>query len=398
MKVTIAMIGHNTLTHAGRGMMIVALSAVLAVIFILSLAFWERMGGEMTQTGFILNSEIATYLAESAAAEALAHVLETANSPGTQWYRLFRKRVGILVLNPVRDIPFTPEIATGVFKSIYGDTAGNCETMVLISFKKIASFAEDPAPDAFEKKGSLHLTAIATVGPVCKRLTVIRDIKVVRVSPPAPLNRFRLWARDSGCIPIAGDPGLSSISGYPEEKNIMEHSWNYRLKIEGTTRTCSGYPLCKEKVSRYFASLADFESDTRDAVTGTYHLDGLSFVKSDITLKLEGAVKGTGAIFTPKAYVMVKSLDIPDGSTMGIITGEDNIRVEGHPAEKPLKADLYAPFGTLYTASDTVLSGLVYARKLGSSSLPLLASDPTSAARYHVSVGAQINSWKVTTE
>lgn len=386
-----------------RGMFVVALSAVLAIIFLLSLAMWERMSSELTQTDFILEGEIATYLAESAASEAVAHLIETSNRPGSPWFREFRKRAGTLVLNPVRDKPFTPQTANQIFRETYGRKKKYCRSEVLISFTGVRQFDKDPAPDPLEKRVQLHIQAESVFGRARKKLVIIKDVKVIRVAPPEPLARYTLWLRDRGCLPDKGSLDLArieSLNRHTEAKNIIEKQWSYTIKRNQNVNTMSGYPLCKQKVSRFFSRLPDFEETFKNSRTSTYHLDGLSVLMSDSPIRLSGAAKGSGILFTPFSSFSVNGLNIPDSSIMTLVSGKSDIKLQGYPDTHSAHLHLMAPHGTVYTEATTSIAGTVYARDWNLTGSNRLAPTQEDLARktYYVSIGEQTNSWKVVTE
>ncbi len=392
-----------TASDAARGMFVVALSAVLAIIFLLSLAMWERMSSELTQTGFILEGEIATYLAESAVNEAVAHLIETSNRPGSPWFREFRKRAGTLVLNPVRDKPFTPLTANQVFRETYKRKKKYCRATALISFRGVRQFESDPAPDPLEKRVQLHIQAESVFGKAKKKVSIIKDVKVIRVAPPEPLVQYNLWLKDRGCLPDQGTFDLArieSLNRHTEAKNIIEKQWSYTIKRNQSVNTMSGYPLCKQKVSRLFSRLTDFEETFKNSRTGTYHLDGLSVLMSDSPIRLNGAVKGNGILFTPFTSFSVNGLNIPDSSILTLVSGKSDIMIQGYPDAHPVHLHLMAPHGTVYTEAFTSIAGTVYARDWNLTGSNRLAPTQEDLSRktYFVSIGEQTNSWKAVTD
>lgn len=397
----------------GAGATMVVILVILVVIFILGMSYMNYMKSEAHLTTRMLQNTTAAYLAEAAVDEAVLHVRKRMNEPGEEWHEIFRKPVSELENNPVtKDFP-PVETCNLVSGSV-------CE--VTITFEKVARFQDDPAPVPAnrEKYGALKFFSKVKLGGAEVSVEVKKDVKVVSLRSPPPLNKYTLWLWDARedvppvtsygtkVLPMAktlNSPPESTRPSTLNEPDTADYeamdgssagppSWKYTLSDSPTPH--KRYPLCKQKVSYLYDSWDDFEAYCNEE--NVYRLAGTSVIHYEDSSELNepvrvgGRVIGKGGLIFTAHSVKINNLDVVGWLNIATLFGT-SIHLN-HYSSNPFTGTIAAPFGQFSVNPETArIKGNVYANTWSYSDSTVVEHGQCSED-YVVTLSEQIINWK----
>lgn len=377
----------------GQGAITFVSIIVLLLIFILVFAFINRTTSEARWVNRILRGEVATQLAESMIDEAIWYVRSQMNTPGKLWFDKFRQPGKLPIVQE-----YVPKITINkIVKEDYNPWGQPDEKdfTVQIKFTDIQEFTVDnPCPVNTEKMGTLQITAAVKFRGIEKKVTVCKNIKIVDLSPPPPLDKYTVWIKNEGKIsrPDDFDPALS-LEPLPAEDKTKINRWEYLW--QKTPPPVKGFPFCRYKVSHYFKTLADFKKAFFR--NGTYYLDGIILIGDTApSVIFSGTVKNKGAIFTRHSKIIFNNYGImPGDSFINLVALSSDIQVTG---DTNFEGAIYAPKGQLISGgSFNEFNGPIY-----TNSWPVKKwvkpgirfANETSRERICVTMSNQITLWR----
>ena len=384
----------------GAGATMVVILVILVVIFILGMSYLNYMKSEARLTTRMLQNTTAAYLSEAAIDEAVLHVRKRMNEPGDDWYEIFRKPVSELENNPV-----TKDFSPVETRNFVAGSACN----VTITFEKVTRFKDDPAPDpdGLEKCGALKFVSKVKLGNAEVSVEVKKDVKVVSLAIPAPLDNYTLWLREgegsAGSRKIAGPDAFSGTTPVISLDSVNPGDADYE-KISNWQYTLSGedrdnYPLCKQKASYLFNDLEDYRKYFHNG--NIYKLSGDTVIHSILLpslsspLELNGRMVGNGKLIFTGHVVRLDNL-VVDGTLHLVVLRKLSpslhcVELDGY-AGTPFSGTIAVPDGAIVSSDSAKVSGSVYAKywfyKPGNT---IEFSQPNG---YLVTLSEQIISWK----
>ncbi|MDP7421722.1 MAG: hypothetical protein QGH40_07570, partial [bacterium] len=202
-----------------------------------------------------------------------------------------------------------------------------------------------------------------SVGERMFAVETMREVKVVRLSPPSPLEKYSLWLWKKGKLDKEkelGDGGSILEPLVLKDKEIMNDNWQYYWH-DATKRR---FPLCIQKLSYYYRNVGEFVGQCYNDVTNTFSLSGLMMLGSselDTKLKISGRIQGRGLLITKGVKVDVRPFNIHRDFLFSLADiGGNSITIRGF-GSRLFEGLLYLPYGGLDVENNLEIKGFVYA-------------------------------------
>ncbi len=374
--------------------LMIALGVIMVALFIVNSVFTPYQPSSES-TRFVEN-EIATFLCEAAVEEAVWHVRTEMNNSHADWYPRFRRKD----LSPQLEEYEPHLVKTRLMEEIYGRT---WPINVKIELFNLENFRE-ANQQRVEKKGSLKITAVITLDDSSKKtLQVLKDIKVVNLGTPPPLDEFAVWiwsGDEEGVFPAhrfnvyqEDEERLYLMSDYSDTIRSIRSQWQWSWR--GKVQYKNYYPFNREKISHYCRNWNEFKETFGKNGTDTFFLDGMCMIGDRRGIFLGGQIKTSGTIIAQQAKVVIGKLEIPEGVTFSLVslTG-DKIKINNPYYNKnAFGGSLYAPVGSIVNTMDTIINGVVYAGACYHT--PRIDfKEKYRLPLYHVSMGQQVLVWR----
>lgn len=352
---------------------------VLMVLFSLGFGLIGRMSGETRWIRRIINGEICTTVAEAVVEEMIYSVRSEMNQETSDLYNKLRAP------NPA-PILFEPtKVRESILKDDYDLTHSAVDIKAIISLEDPQPFdtAIDPSPQPGEMKATMKFFASVSIGDVIRKVSVLKDFKIVNLCPPPPLDEYIVWLinekagwpKDQGKFNDLTNPIeklKDSIENLPQniKDRIEQHvlhirqKWRYRW---GSAYS-ENFPFCREKVSHYFKKFKDFEESMCQKGPSNrriYNLDGITVIsEKKRKFKLAGTIRNKGMIISRRTFVQANNIFVPPNSLLSLAVLEDDLYLPGNVSDaQAFRGAVYVPKGILKTDRNTKIKGHVFAMK-----------------------------------
>ncbi len=376
-------------SQRGIGSNLLITLGVLCVLFIVGMAFLNFLQGEQRLTRSLYHHEKMVYIAEAALEEAAWYVRKSMNTEGETWYDHLRNPGTASSAGETYDPTYTRDIAELAFSSSFS-------LDVKISLHKAAPFMDDPAPDPIEKTAVLKFVSTVKTGRRRKSIQALKQIKVVRLSPPSPLADHSLWLWDKGQLSWNDSvtPGLPPALDPLDEdaRQAMNDTWRYTWYGANKRR----FPLCAQKFSYFFNSVEEFKKQFSGS--DGFTLCGQMMIETSnpaSRLILKGAVDGRGWLITRGVRVGVGYCETAPEALFGLaMLNNSPLPIRGF-GNRLFEGMLMLPYGTLVTDSNLSIKGQVYARNWEIASENSLEFDQDRLRQpvYHATMSDQVMAW-----
>ncbi|MBI4868022.1 MAG: hypothetical protein HY816_13840 [Candidatus Wallbacteria bacterium] len=354
-----------------RGNLAVVL-VLVTVAVLLGITFLGRAGAERQLTAQLLAHQRAVAVSAAAEAEAFLHVQKTMNSPGEVWFDAFRAPPAA----PAAVQKFGAPRAGRLLEEMAGRDARLEVELKLYGAVPMTG----PAIDAAEKTAWLEASTRVTIGSVVRSHRVLREVRVARTAPPAPLDAFTLWLHSgpsAGALRVpAGLPG-SSITGLPAAaKRAIEQDWSYSW---GGPR--GRFPFSRGRVSEYHDSWKSFHR-RHGGPGANIRLDGVTVVADPAGGTLErGTLSGSGALWVTDGDLRLDAVAVAPNArpVLAVLAPGKRLELSSCPAGSVHRGTLWVPEGTLVTEPGLTLEGTVIADRWSIPPSTTLRPAPTPA-------------------
>jgi len=342
----------------GIGSNLLIALGVLVVFFTIGMAFFNFLRGEQRLTKRLYEREQMIYAAEAAMEEAVVYIRRTMNMEEQSWFQSLRLPTSSLE-STVTAEDFDPIFANNLCQETF---PSGYSLNVQISLERVKPFIDDPAPDSVEKIGTMRIISQIRVARRTFKVETMREIKVVKLTPPFPLDKYSLWIWKKGKLDLdnEGEPAIPSNLEPLDQKaqEIMDSSWEYTW-FDATKRR---FPLCIQKISYYFRNVDEFMY--RCFNHGIYSLSGIMMVGSKgpgSKLTISGKVQGKGWLITRGVKINVRHFRIePEFQFTLSDNGNTPISIRGF-GSRIFEGLVYLPYSVLDADSNLSIKGFVYA-------------------------------------